>query len=496
VGHASPIVVGDRVILSTADEKTQTRSLICHERKTGTVLWTTPIHGGAFLAKHQKNSHASPTPACDGLQVYVPYAAGESLWLAALDLDGHIVWQPQLGPFQSEHGYASSPVLYKDLVIVAADQPAAGPGLQAENCLFGVDRRTGEVVWRARPPMGPSYASPVVAHVAGRDQLLLSGPERITSYDPATGKEIWFCRWSAQRSANSVACSTDCVYASATWRTAEVVCVRANGSGDVTDSHRVWRQKQGASDVPSPLFHQGRLYLVSDWGLATCLDGATGQPVWQQRLGGAFTASPVLAGEHIFATDEDGITHVFEAGPSFEAVAKNRLNDPVLASPALSGDRLFLRSARFLWCLDGTSNKPESPVPTRAKPSTPPAKANAADNRRPMSPAEKDGEDPWEWWLVAAGAIALGIVLGSLVVLLVALFRRRPDEQNEPGAAPVKKTPVPAVASPSLSFACSACGKKLKVKVQLAGKEVSCPVCHATVPVSGLRRSVRGAAAD
>ncbi len=477
-GHASPIVVGDRILLATADETLQSRSVICYDRKTGVVLWETMFHGGAFMGKHAKNSHASPTPVCDGRLVYLPYAAGDALWLVALDLGtSRSVWQFRIGPFVSEWGYASSPVLFEDLVIVAGDNggaPAAN-GAVPTSYLAAVDRRTGHIAWRVGRPLAPSYGTPVVARLAGRDQLLLSGAERITAYDPADGKELWFCRWSALRSANSVVCGADCVYASTTWPKAEVVCVRANGKGDVTESHVVWRQKQGATDVPAPLYHEGRLYLVNDRGIATCLDGATGQLVWEQRLGGAFSASPVLAGDRILATDEDGTTHVFKAGPRFEAMAKNSLNDPIFASPAMSGDRLFLRGRGFLWCLGRQEAPPQAP------PALPPGTKVlrlAGEATGPAAAEERPAKSRGS--LIAVGILSLtGLVTYAATWLIVA--RRRRAEDVPPGAPGLAWRAHPGAAAAPVTFLCSSCRKRLRVNAELAGRRVKCPQCSTAV---------------
>jgi outer membrane protein assembly factor BamB len=356
-GHASPIVWHEQVFVCTADEEAQTRSLACYQRQTGTMFWSTVFQRGGFMAKHDKNTHASATPACDGIHVYVPSIADGGLWLTALDLDGRLAWQTKLGPFVSEWGYASSLALYKNLVIVAGENKGSRLGhlTAASSYLAGVHRKTGEIIWRVRRPRAPSYGTPVVARIAGRDQLLLSGAERISAYEPATGRELWSCRWSARRSADSVVCSSDCVFASATFPEAEVLCVRADGAGDVTDSHVVWRQRRGAADVPSPLYHDGRLYLVADKGILTCLDAASGQMLWQHRLNAGCSASPVLAGDAILVTDEEGTIYMFRAGPECELLAKNSLGDAVLASPAISGDRVLLRGRGYLWYLKALS---------------------------------------------------------------------------------------------------------------------------------------------
>jgi len=369
-GHASPIIVGDQVFVFTAKDNAGTLSLLSYQRQTGALQWEREIYRGGFMVKHNKNSHASATPVCDGVHVYVPHIADDALWLSAVHKSGRLAWQRRLGPFVSEWGYASSPVLYKDLVIVVGDNrgSANADDSASTSYLAAVRSANGQPVWRVPRPLMPSYGSPVVARLAGRDQLLLSGAERIVAYDPATGKELWFFRWSALRSANSMACGPDCVYATATWPDQQVVCLRADGNGDVTDSHLVWKQQRNVSDVPSPLYHDGRLYLTNDRGIAVCMDGASGKTLWQNRLGGPIAASPVLAGQTILTTDEQGTTHLLKAGPQFELFATNYLTDRVLASPALSGNHIFLRGRNSLYCLDGQTLGPpaqDAPIAVR-----------------------------------------------------------------------------------------------------------------------------------
>jgi hypothetical protein len=356
-GHASPIVSGNRVFLFTADEATGVRSLLCYQRDSGSLLWDTELHRGGIMSCHRKNSQASATPACDGACVFAAYLAEDALWAVAVDLAGRVVWRTRVGPFVSQWGYGSSPVLYENLVIVAGDNKSSRLGQMtgSGSYLAALHRGSGRIVWRARRPRAHSYGSPLVARLAGRDQLVLAGSERITAYDPASGQELWRCRWSAQRVANTVACGPDVVFASAGFPEAELVCIKADGAGDVTDSHVLWRQRKAVPDVPSPLYHAGRLYTVTDKGVAACFDAADGTLIWQQRLGTAFTASPVLAGDRIYATDDEGTTHVFRAGPRFELLARNCLGDTTNASPALTGNFLLLRSAGSLWRLGSRS---------------------------------------------------------------------------------------------------------------------------------------------
>ncbi|HEY1380895.1 MAG TPA: PQQ-binding-like beta-propeller repeat protein [Gemmataceae bacterium] len=354
-GHSSPVVCGDRVLLSTADDTEQTMSLLCYRRRDGILLWATPIQRGGFMAKHDKNSHASPTPVCDGRRVTVSFVAEDSLWVTAVDLDGQISWRTRVGPFHSQWGYGSSPAYWRGLVIVAADNK--GPRLAdlaaTTSYLAALDAETGDIVWRVRRPREYSYGTPVVAEVAGRWQVLLAGHQTIAAYDPATGRELWHCGSSLTRTAGTIAFDADHVYASGSFPAPEITCIRADGEGDVSETHVEWRQTRGAADVPSPLVLDGRVLVVNDNGVAVCFDAAGGKVLWQQRLGGAFSASPVAADGVVYAVNEDGRTIVFRAGAKFEKVADNRLDGAVYASPVPVGDDLLIRTEHALYCLTG-----------------------------------------------------------------------------------------------------------------------------------------------
>jgi outer membrane protein assembly factor BamB len=349
-GHSSPIIWGEHIYLTTADETTNTLSVLCYEGDTGKLKWDTPIYQGSFSARHAKNSHASATPACDGRQIYVPFVADGSLWLSAVGFDGKPAWKTAIGPFMTQWGYGSSPTIYKDLVIIAGEN--CGDRLAnvaaLTSYLAAVRTKTGEILWRVRRPRENTFGAPIVAEVSGRPQLLLGGAGQINSYDPASGAELWSCGWSGPRSASTVAFTKDRVFATTD---GETICVQGDGAGDVTGDHLLWRQKKGASDIPSPLYHDGRLYLVNDKGLASCLDGESGKVVWNERLQGLFSSSLTLVGDRLYATNEEGTTYVLKAGRQYELLATNKLGDEVLASPVPMGNRLLIRSTRFLWCL-------------------------------------------------------------------------------------------------------------------------------------------------
>jgi hypothetical protein len=343
-GHGSPCLWGDRIFLATADEKTQTQYLLSYRRATGEQLWQTAVHQGGFMHSNPKGSYASVTPACDGQRIFAAFMVKDAIKAVALDFEGRIVWQQPAAPFKSMHGYGPSPLVYKSLVIIPADNP--GP-----NFLTALRRDTGKVVWRIRRTDYQSFASPIVGHIAGRDQLLVMGPLEVTSYNPANGERLWHCEGPTKEHAATAAFDDRTVYASAGYPDKRLCAIRADGSGDVTASHLLWRLTKNGSFVPTPLVHEGLLYVVNDRGLAMCLDAASGETVWSHKLEGEFSASPVLVGDKLFVPDESGRMYILRTGRRFELVATNDLGDGGYATPVICGSRIYLRTLHWLYCL-------------------------------------------------------------------------------------------------------------------------------------------------
>ena len=221
---------------------------------------------------HKKNSHASPTPAWDGNYVFVVFMVDDGIVVTALDKKGEIQWQKKAGPFDSKHGYGSSPLLYKSLVIVNGDNQGSG-------FVTALDRKTGDIVWRIDRTDNSSFASPVVAHLEGRDQLLLSGHNQVCSYDPANGKLLWKSEGPAATTANTLGWHQGLVFASGGWPEQNLMAIRADGSGEI-----VW-QKGIKAYVPSPLIIDGRLIVTQDANIVRCYDPKTGNELWTKRLG-------------------------------------------------------------------------------------------------------------------------------------------------------------------------------------------------------------------
>ena len=338
-GHSSPTVVGERIFLTTADEHSQVRSVLCYRATNGQLEWQTPIHQGPLDPKcNPKNSHASSTVACDGVRIFASFWHAGAIWATALDLQGKQVWQRRVEEFVSHHGYSASPAIYEDYLIVAADHKGESGG-----AIVALNREDGRVAWRQRRPSAPSYVSPIMLHVAGRDQLLLAGCQRVSSYDPATGQPLWEVAGTTTECVGTAAAAGDLVFASGGYPDFETICVRGDGSAET-----VWRNDVRVY-VPSLIVYEDHVYAVTDPGIVYCWSATSGETRWKRRLEGDFSASPILVGDRIYACSEQGTTFVFRASHvDFELLAKNQLGDEQMATPTLCGGRVFLRVAEQL----------------------------------------------------------------------------------------------------------------------------------------------------
>ena len=345
-GHSSPIIWGDKVFVTSADETVNTQTVLCYDRKTGGLVWCTPVHQDGFVRISSLNTHASATPACDGERVLATFLNRDALWVSALGMEGELLWQTEAGPFVSVHGGGPSPAVYGPYVFVNGDNKEYG-------FVAALSRMTGELVWRTDRATyhHGSYATPVVASLAGRPQLLLTGLGRTTGYDPATGRVLWSCRGPANQTANSVALADPYVFACGGDPQRVFLCVRADGDGDVTDTHVLWQTEKEVPNISSPLFYNGRIYAITDYGVASCLDAMAGDVLWQKRLRGPFFASPVASGGHVYVAAKSGTTFVFKDAPQRTLVAENKLDGSIYASPAICQGQLFIRSDEALYCI-------------------------------------------------------------------------------------------------------------------------------------------------
>lgn len=349
-GHGSPTVVADRIYLCSADETAQKQFVVCLDRETGERLWSTEVHSGNLPGRremHPKSTHANCTVACDGSSLFVGFLNGEHITATSLTLDGDIRWQRDLGYFGSKFGYAPSPCLFESLAIYAADNRGGG-------FIAAVHRDTGDIVWRKARNNVDTYSSAIVAEVEGVPRLLISGDNRLAAYDPLTGDELWSCAGTAEATCGTVVWDGHRAFASGGYPDRQTICV------DMTTGEKLWDDNVKCYEQ-SMVVVNGFLYAVNDDGIAMCRDAETGQLKWRERLSGPISASPVVVGNLIYATNELGTTWIFEANSAeFKQIAKNQLGSESFASLVICDSRIYARVAdsvgderqEYLYCLE------------------------------------------------------------------------------------------------------------------------------------------------
>lgn len=350
IGSSNPIVWDKFVVCTSSDGVAhQDLHVLCLDRDSGRQLWHVRLWGTAPTLHHEtKSSMATPSPITNGRHIFAFFGTGD---VFCLDFSGSLVWQRSLaaeyGAFENRFAASSSPLLFGDTVIVQCDHFGA-------SYLVAIDQQTGANRWKVdRPEAWLSWSSPIIARVpqSNREELILCGSEKMDAFEPRSGERLWTLRGMARECIPTPVVGRGLVFA-VSGPNAATFAVRPGGSGDVTESHVVWSSTRGNPYVPSAILVGEHYYIVDDHGIGTCLDAATGKPLWRKRLGGDFTASPVAAEDWIYFTNESGTTLVIRAdSDKYEELAKNTIDEPVFASPAISSGRIFLRSASHLWCL-------------------------------------------------------------------------------------------------------------------------------------------------
>lgn len=353
---STPIVWRNLVFLNVADG--DNLSLWCVDRKKGDVVWKKPL--GAGNVKMRKQNMSSPSPVTDGKSVFVMTGTGI---LKGFDFNGKELWardiQKDYGEFGLNWGYASSPLLLDDSLYV---QVLHGMKTDDPSYLLRVDKKTGKTLWKvdrstaAIRESPDSYTTPGLLRYGNNVEIVITGGDCVTGHDPATGKELWRANGlnpdnnPSYRIVASPVIFNDIVYAPT--RVRPLLALKAGGRGDITASHVIWSTINGP-DVPTPVTDGKYFYVVNDRGIMWCLDAKTGQEIYgQQRIRpGTYSSSPVLADDKLYVTNEDGLTTVVKAGPKFEVLAENALNDYCLSSPAISEGQLFIRTAQQLFCI-------------------------------------------------------------------------------------------------------------------------------------------------
>jgi len=352
-GHASPIVWGDRVFTVTAQPATQERILLCLDRASGKILWQQTVVQGPLEKLHKENSHASGTPATDGERVFVTFRVGDEIVVAAHDAaSGKPLWLVRPGTHAGEWGFSNEPVLFQDKVIVDGDS-------KGDSFLVALSRTDGKTLWRIkRTRAGISYSAPLIGQIAGRTQLIQCGDRCVAGFDPNNGRQLWMVDGPSEEFVATPVYGerAGLVFVSSSWPKQVLLAIRPGGSGDVTQTHVAWRDTKGAPYVPSLLVAGDFLLSVNNAGVAFCYEAATGQVLWQEKLGRTH-ASPVLVNGRVYFINDDGQVNVIKPGAQFERVAQYQLGENCYASPAISGGQVFLRGFKHLFCL-GRKTRP------------------------------------------------------------------------------------------------------------------------------------------
>jgi outer membrane protein assembly factor BamB len=305
---------------------------------------------GTLTPVHDKHNLATPSPVSDGTLVFTLFGTGQ---LVAMTHEGREVWQRHLGkevsPFDVQWGHSSSPVLYRDMVILLCDHASA-------SYLIALDKQTGKERWRADRGKGrSSYSTPLVVEGAFGVELIVNSSERLDAYDPRTGELLWHAGDSNRFPVPSAVFHDGVIYTSRGYRSGPYMAIRPGGRGDVTGTHVLWSVPTGAPYVSSVLFYDGVIYMANDVGVLTAVDAAKGERLWQERVDGVFSASPVAGGGHVYFVSEDGDTVVVKAGRSPALVGRNPLGERIIASPAISDGRIFIRTDEHLFAIGPTA---------------------------------------------------------------------------------------------------------------------------------------------
>jgi outer membrane protein assembly factor BamB len=376
LAHSSPVVWGDAVFVTTAvssrpdatfkrglfgegnasnDRSPQQWKVYSLDKKTGKVLWERVAYEGAPVDKrHVKSTYASATPATDGRYV-VAFFGSQGLY--AYDMKGNLQWKMPMGHIDTgayddpgyEWGTASSPILYKDLVIVQCDQ-------QKGSFVMAVDLKSGKTVWKTDRDELPSWSTPTIHMGKDRAELVTNAPNFIRGYDPDTGKELWRLGGSSRITAPTPVSGGDLiVVASGRAPEAPIFAIRAGARGDITSSKSVvWSRQRAGSYMPTPLIYRGYVYVLRNEGILTCYHLVSGEVEYTSRIpheGSGFSSSPVAADGKIYLSSEDGEIVVIKSGPQFELLGVNPIGEPLMATPAISDGIMFVRAEKNLFAI-------------------------------------------------------------------------------------------------------------------------------------------------
>jgi outer membrane protein assembly factor BamB len=348
-GWSSPVIAGEQLYVTTAvelDGGRQRLELVCLDAQTGRIEFQTAVFEQPPARIHSKNSHASPTPIIEQDRVYVHFGPHGT---ACLSRQGDVIWKNEELKYPPVHGNGGSPILVGDLLVFSADG-------SRDPAIIALHKSDGKVAWKTPRPTKASkkfsFSTPLAIEVDGKTQIISPGSDMVCSLDPATGEILWTVDYKGYSVIPRPVFGHGLVFLSTSYDSPMALAIRPTGQGNVTESHVAWTLQRGAPHTPSMLLDGAELYLVSDRGVATCVDAVSGKEHWRQRLDGNYSASPILAGGHLYFFSEQGQCVVIKPGTTYEEVARSQLDEATLASPAVHGNSLLVRTERGVYRFD------------------------------------------------------------------------------------------------------------------------------------------------
>jgi len=364
VGHSSPVLWGDKVFVTSADDKRMQFAVLCLKVSDGSVLWQKEFPFTPHR-KHANNAFATSTPTVDAGHVYVTRTEPAHNFLFALDHGGELVWEKDLGPYLTQHSGGPSPILHDGMVILANEQ-------DGESSLIAVDARTGETRWktpRQTAPSSAAYSTPCVHQPKDGKAALIFNSEvhGITAVAPDSGKVLWeFAGAFDKRSVSSPIIAGDLIIGSCGSGGGGnfVVAVRPGDAAAGKKPERAYEVRRSAPYVPTSVFVDGRLFLWSDGGVVSCVNASSGEVKWQERVGGNFFSSPVWVDGRLFCVSRTGEVAVISASDKFEVLARNPLNELTHSTPAVAGGRMYIHTSQHLISMGGKAKPAQKPGPS------------------------------------------------------------------------------------------------------------------------------------
>ncbi len=355
-GLSSPVIVGDRIWLTTAVDADKTLHVLCLDAASGELLFDTEaFRKESFWGIHWKNSHATPTPVIVGDRCYVHFGSHGTI---ALNLDGEVLWRTEI-PYYHHHGPGSSPVVVDETLIIPCDGYAQSfyddrkmSGVTSPQFVVGLDTATGAIRWKAAREGAHSYATPLVIEVGGQKQVVAPGGNRVVAYDPVSGEELWFVRYEGYSLVPRPVFGHGLVFICTGYDNPVLMAIRPEGEGNITSTRVVWKSTTAVPLNPSPILVGDDLYTISDIGVISSYQAATGKLNWRRRVGGNHSASPVFAAGRLYFLNETGETTVVAADAKYQVLARNRLRGKTLSSLSVSGKAIFLRTDKHLYRIE------------------------------------------------------------------------------------------------------------------------------------------------